>query len=262
MHKNPALLAPTDAFLIFDFDGVLLDSLDEVILNSYRIVNHSKVSRLEQLPPLFWQRMRLNRFHVQPAADFLPLAQWAFFEPESSGLLLTRELFEALIARELQPEAVRRQIFFAQRDEFFRSERSAWYALNRPYQPLWDWLRARVTRSAIVTNKNAQAVKDLCAHFELPFATNQIFAGDSGLRKAQMLQQVQRAFPAAHYVFLEDSVRNLVEVQHELPANSAPLSLLVASWGYVGADDLLMASRHGFEILQQQDFCSHFGGDT
>lgn len=52
--------------LIFDFDGVLIDSLDEVILTVYNTATGQQVTRLTDLAQPLVELFRRNRFHVQP----------------------------------------------------------------------------------------------------------------------------------------------------------------------------------------------------
>ena len=59
--------------LIFDFDGVLVNSLDEVVLTAYNAATDSLVTSLEQVPADLEQLFKRNRFHVQPIGDAIGL---------------------------------------------------------------------------------------------------------------------------------------------------------------------------------------------
>jgi hypothetical protein len=61
---------------IFDFDGVLIDSLDEVTLAAYNAETDTFATSLNQLEPDLIRLFKRNRFHVQPIGDALPLMSW------------------------------------------------------------------------------------------------------------------------------------------------------------------------------------------
>ncbi len=55
--------------LIFDYDGVLLDSVREIAVTTYNMLQGSIATRLEQLPQNALKLFLRNRFHVQPIGD-------------------------------------------------------------------------------------------------------------------------------------------------------------------------------------------------
>ena len=56
--------------LIFDFDGVLINSIDEVVLTTYNATTATLHTALTDLPPELVSLFKRNRFHVQPFLDF------------------------------------------------------------------------------------------------------------------------------------------------------------------------------------------------
>ena len=64
------------AMLIFDFDGVLINSLDEVVLTTYNAATGSLCTSLAQVPVDLLQMFKNNRFHVQPIGDAIALMNW------------------------------------------------------------------------------------------------------------------------------------------------------------------------------------------
>ncbi|MCP4688322.1 MAG: hypothetical protein GY859_09735, partial [Desulfobacterales bacterium] len=73
---------------IFDFDGVLMNSMDEVVVTAYNATTGETATSLEALPDKASGLFRRNRFHIQPIGDALPLMRWcleaASREPEKT----------------------------------------------------------------------------------------------------------------------------------------------------------------------------------
>ena len=59
----------TNPMLIFDYDGVLMDSVREVAVTAYNMVQNTIATRLNQLPQTALDLFLRNRFHVQPIGD-------------------------------------------------------------------------------------------------------------------------------------------------------------------------------------------------
>ena len=69
--------------LIFDYDGVLLDSVREVAVTAYNMVQGTIATRLDQLPQNALELFLRNRFHVQPIGDAPVLMKWCLEVGES-----------------------------------------------------------------------------------------------------------------------------------------------------------------------------------
>ena len=62
--------------LILDFDGVLINSLDEVALTVYNATTGKLVTRLDDLPTTLVGLFKRNRYHVQSIGDGILLMNW------------------------------------------------------------------------------------------------------------------------------------------------------------------------------------------
>ncbi len=69
--------------LIFDYDGVLLDSVREVAVTAYNMLQGTITTRLDQLPQAALDLFLRNRFHVQPIGDAPVLMTWCLEIGES-----------------------------------------------------------------------------------------------------------------------------------------------------------------------------------
>ena len=129
---------------IYDFDGVLLNSLDEVAVSAYNAVTGKMVKEIDEIPPGLVSLFKRNRFHFQPAGDVIPLMQWSLdtylAEPDK---LLTRNEFLNVIDKITEPLISRTERFYAARNRFAEKDSPRWFSLNRPFQPIWNKLIKR-----------------------------------------------------------------------------------------------------------------------
>ena len=131
-------------------------------------------------------------------------------------------------------------------------------SLNEPYEPLWDVLKTYpAERIILLTNKNREAARRLCLHFELDLPRENIYSGDKGVGKIENLRTIHERFKRSPYDFIDDSVKNLKELDSHFNTNSTFIRLILALWGYVGPDDEKTAKAYGYQSFRQKDFLSY-----
>lgn len=248
--------------LIFDFDGVLLNSLDEVLVTGHYAVTGDPVMSLEALPADLIDLFRQNRYHFQTIGDAIPLMNWCLANYGIAlGRLLTKAEYQAIIQKAEGPLIERTQRFFAFRKQLLEKDRETWLALNMPYQPLWDELVKRGgERVVLLTNKNREATLCLCRHFRLTVLEENIYSGDEGVTKVQNLNRIRDRFGDVPYAFIDDSVNNLRQVDVHFNKEKTLLSLLFAKWGYSGRKEVLTARTYGYPVLEQADLIAMLDG--
>ena len=241
--------------LIFDFDGVLINSLDEVVLTTYNAATDSLVTALAQLPADLVQMFKNNRFHVQPIGDAIVLMNWCLANlQKESKKILSQEEYRAITQGADIDLVKRTNQIYAARNRFIDANFSQWLALHQTYQPLWDELVQRENfLFVIMTNKNHDATCRLCRHFGLDIEAANIYSGDSGTTKIENMQRIQQRFGRQPYFFIDDSVKNLKELDFYFNRNHHVLSLALAIWGYVGADDTGRTPNSDYQAFQQTD---------
>ena len=252
--------------IILDFDGVIVDSQNEVICTIYSQITGVLTNNLAAIPADFCARFRRNRFHVQPAADFLPFAQWCLGHgPQSVPLggvdrMLSDGEFAAILKSSAEPEEVRRELFFGTRAKLIAHHKERWLSLSPVYEPLGTLLRTLPpSRVVLLTNKNRSAVLDLMAHAAVKVLPENIYSGDNGVTKVQNFAAIHDRFKCESYTFVDDSVKNLRECRHEIP-DARFFQCALATWGYVGPDDAAQAAREGFHCYSMQRLMDELQG--
>ena len=241
--------------LIFDFDGVLINSLDEVVITAYNATTSSLVTSMAKVPADLVHMFKNNRFHVQPIGDAIVLMNWCFLNwQKDSQYILTQAEYQTIVQDTDIALIDRTQLIYDTRKRFIAKDIACWFALHQTYQPLWDELIRRNNHPfVILTNKNHDATLRLCRHFGLNIDAKNIYSGDNGLTKIENMLRIQERFSRQQLFFIDDSVKNLKELDHHFNRGRKVLSLALATWGYIGAGDAILATESGYPALQPTD---------
>jgi FMN phosphatase YigB (HAD superfamily) len=242
--------------LIFDYDGVLLDSVREIAVTAYNMLNNTIVTRLNQLPQNALELFLRNRFHVQPIGDAPVLMKWCLDIGESyPDKLLSSEEYSKIIQRVEEPVAVRTTRFFETRNRFKAQDLEAWISLNAPVQPLWRIMIDNPTENLVLlTNKNRDATISLSNHFGLRISDENVYSGDNGTTKIENMTRIMQRFRQPAYEFIDDSVKNLRELDVHFNKKDKTISLIFATWGYTGPDDARTARGFGYQVVTIDEF--------
>lgn len=242
--------------LIYDYDGVLMDSVREVAVTAHNMLTGEIITRLDQIPTNALALFLKNRFHVQPIGDAPVLMKWcletAEAEPEK---LLSDKAYEDIIGQAVEPLADRTTRFFDTRSRFKAKDFNAWIALNHPVQPIWRLLIEKQSRELVIlTNKNREATITLNRHFGLDVCNSDIYSGDNGATKIANMKSIMQRFKDSSYAFIDDSVKNLCEIDAHFNIDKKLVSLILAEWGYTGPDDARLAESLGYQTVAIDEF--------
>ena len=243
------------SMLIFDFDGVILNSVVEMSITAYNTVTGGLATSPADLPGNAADLFLTNRYHVQPAGDAINLMAWCADKADLPGdHRLEPDAYRVIRDGSDVPLVERTGQFFAARKRFVEHDPVQWRSLNTVYQPVWDVLKGQDAEGIVIlTNKNREATVTLCHHFDLPVLEENVYSGDHGTTKIENLLSIQARFGMERYGFVDDSIGNLEELDAHFNADEPVLELMLASWGYIGPDDRLLARRAGYPILEQPD---------
>ena len=246
----------SEPMLIFDYDGVLLDSVREIAVTAYNMLKGTIATRLDQMPQKALELFLRNRFHVQPIGDAPVLMKWCLEIGESDpDKLLSPEEYRKIIQRVEEPVAARTTRFFETRNRFKAQDLEAWIALNEPVQPLWRIMMKNPTENLVLlTNKNREATITLSHHFGLKINDQNVYSGDNGTTKIENMTRIMQRFKKLAYAFIDDSIKNLYEIDEHFNKEEKAISLIFATWGYTGPDDARTARGFGYQVVTIDEF--------
>jgi phosphoglycolate phosphatase-like HAD superfamily hydrolase len=241
--------------LIFDFDGVLINSLDEVTLTVCNTATGKLATSLTDLPPALAELFQRNRHHVQPIGDGILLMDWCLNHyRRASDTILNPQEYETIISGPEESTAERTRRIYETRKRFIEKDPECWLALHQPYQPLWDELIRRPNYPVVIlTHKNRDATLRLCRNFGLNIQRIDVYSGDNGASKTENMQRIKERYAAGPYYYMDDSLKNLKELDAALNRQQKMLIPLLASWGYTGPEDEELARKFGYATLKQTD---------
>ncbi len=180
-----------------------------------------------------------------------------------SQKILSREEYQAIVQSPDVDLPVRTNLIYATRNRFIEANLERWLALHQTFQPLWNELARRENYPfVILTNKNHDATLRLCRHFGLPINADDIYSGDHGVTKIENMLRIQERYGKKSYSFIDDSVKNLKELDIEFNQEKKMLSLLLAGWGYTGPDDARIAQESGYRVFNQTDLVLLMGSSA
>lgn len=241
-----------DSLVIFDFDGVIVNSVLEVAVTAFNAVAETKVYSLVDLPSGYLNLFVSERHMVCPAGDFIPFAECCL-ESLQGGPVVSVESFEHRRSSQTRPLKARTEAFFDSRSAFIEAEPHEWLSLHKVYEPLFSALSKDLGKNLVVlTNKNRAAVRTLLEHFGLEINWDWVYSGDGGASKQQNFELLRGKHPSGKYYFVDDSLQNLISLRRYLGEEQI-LTPLLALWGYVGPNDPDEAESAGIECISQQE---------
>ena len=132
---------------------------------------------------------------------------------------------------------------------------NAWLALNAPVQPLWGIMIDNPNDNLVLlTNKNREATIAVSNHFGLKISDKNVYSGDNGTTKIENMKQIVQRFRKPGYTFIDDSVKNLREIDVYFNRAKKTIELIFATWGYTGPDDARSAANFGYQVLAIDEF--------
>lgn len=222
----------TKKILIFDFDGVIVNSINECLITSYNAFQQfentglSSVYNLSNIPRHHQQYFNTYRKFVRPAGEYylLHLAykeNLAKIDGNSFKYLLT--LHKNKIIR-YQTE------FFKERNRFRLRNNNEWLHLHSVYRHLADCWNALADNYNIfiVSNKDKVSIILLMDYFNLPVNEDQIFGAESGNNKKKIIENIidKSEVSPENVYFIDDNLDNLISTK------DLEIKLYLAMWGY------------------------------
>ena len=223
--------------LIFDFDGVIVNSIDECLLTSYNAFQkfeNNGVSLTDDLSDIaleYHKYFNLYRKFVRPAAEYYLLHR-AYID--NIEIIDSKSYHELLILHKDKLPHYQKE-FFNERKRLRSVNREKWINLHRVYKHLadcWNNLSC-IFNIFIVSNKDKVSIILLMNHFNLPVNENQIFGAENGNDKSIITTNIinENSADPDNVYFIDDNLDNLINVK------KIGIKLYLAMWGYGNPDE-------------------------
>jgi len=237
--------------LCLDFDGVIVDSIDECFLtayNSYFVFTgrqENVITEINKTDNIVYKEFLKNRYLVRPAREYYVLMKLLFNYPGKISLKRFSE--EVTMSSELLSDF--EKIFFSTRKEFIQSNKEKWLSLHRLYSEFSDtWEQVKkIYKVFIVTNKNVEAVNTLFEHFKIKIAKKNIYGYEKVKSKNETVKHIASLLniPLNKVLFVDDSPQTIKELTEK------GIRAYLAEWGYFSQKKLKHNSiKHMGELLK------------
>jgi len=241
--------------MIFDFDGVLIDSAKEACVSAYNAVHETEIRDFADLPGPLTGLFFKNIFHFYNPYTLYSLVAWCSENYETnSDKIMTRDEFKAYLeVSNLDPKVIS-PYFYSVRKKFMLSFPEEWVKMNTPFMPLWNALQSSKPETIIIlTAKNKSAVLKLSHNYGLMIPEENIYAGDNNTTKVENFRLIQERFPNEEFEFIDDHLVNLKALDSVFNLKEKQVNLILCNWGYGDPEDLVKAKELGYEVLAQEE---------
>ena len=214
--------------IIFDFDGVVIDSIDECLLVSYYANNGADICSditLHSIPENERKLFKRYRYLVGPAFEYLYL--WKAiksFRGEVEDYYLYLKNNVSLDTAGFQER------FFNIRRNIQENQREKWIKLNPVYPGIVGIIEklSSKTRLFISSTKDEGSIVFLCRCYGIPIPENNIFGNESGIDKMEHIKTIAKTtkYEPGKMVFIDDNYEHLKHVQ------KTGIRCYLAGWGY------------------------------
>jgi phosphoglycolate phosphatase-like HAD superfamily hydrolase len=247
MRKVPKKL------LLLDFDGVIVNSIDECLLTSYNAFQQfentgvSLTNDLSNIPLLNQKYFISNRSFVKPAAEYY-LLHSAF---KKNIEIINIESYNDLLMFHKDKLLDYQDVFFNERNRLRLINKKKWLRLHSVYNNLeegWGTL-SQIFNIFIVSNKDKNSIILLMDYFKLPINENRIFGAENGNDKSIIIEDIisKTSINPEYIYFIDDIIDNLKSVKY------LNIKLYHAMWGYGNTEennDSIIEEIYSMDMLQ------------
>lgn len=221
-----------DYLLLWDFDGVIADSLIECLVTSYNaFATHTGQKKAfvwdrTDVPACFKKEFFKSRKYVRRAGEFFVIYK-AVCEGRTLKDYASFERVLRAIGKEL--EEYERQ-FYKARDIFRNKRANTWAALHEVYPHIkkkWNSLE-KFFKFYIVSNKDKNSIEIILKNAGFSLNPKDIYGKESGPDKAGIIEKILKKTHVSpkHVFFIDDNCLHFQDVRR------LNIKLFFANWGY------------------------------
>ena len=252
---------PQTDILALDFDGVVIDSIEECLVVSYNALaihrgRPDRISNLSELDLKIVKEARRIRNFIRHGQDYV-FIQLAL---EQKVTIENQPDFDRFLEAHKSLNADFREIFYGERARFLEDKPEQWLTLNPFYAGMQEFLENFQPKKLlyIITTKLKENVLAIIDAARIDILPEHIHSADSDLTKTEIIQNLlnEKQISPERLHFIDDQVDMLIKAQR------IGVNLYLAGWGYNNTRQIQRARENDLELLLLTDFYRLFGGFT
>jgi phosphoglycolate phosphatase-like HAD superfamily hydrolase len=229
--------------IVFDFDGVLCDSLEECLIVSWHAYRSEGADGAGRPPEAWAEQFRKFRFLVRTAGEYLLL--WDLI---AQGQTPNEGRFaEHPLRQDRERMETYRRVFFTERKLWREADPEGWLRHNPLYPGICELLNDPGIAGLffVVSSKDETAMEEILRRHGIPVARNRLLGSETGFDKDLLMRRLMEEFRIAprHLYFIDDNLTNI------LTAKGLGLNPILAEWGYNSESERALAAAERIECL-------------
>lgn len=231
--------------IAMDFDGVIVDGVDECMLIAWNILHDRPLSDfnqnvLQEIPHLMAKRFRKSRNFVRHDGRFI--ASFSEFGNEVINNDTFTALYESIPTKEKE---IFRNSFIQYRKQARSFHPDFWAELHRPLMDISN-LFETTNDIYIVSGKDEESISFILRKYGLKIPKNKIFGRMTDKNKTLISLKSIASDKNEEMLFIDDNIQNVVE------ALDHGIQSFWANWGYNIPDHRVMALQKGIKELDTE----------
>ncbi|MBN2601898.1 MAG: HAD hydrolase-like protein [Candidatus Marinimicrobia bacterium] len=248
---------PQTDMLALDFDGVILDSIEECLVVGYNAlaIQQNRPERIERLAEIdqgLAAEARRQRNFIRHGQDFV----YIHLALRQGFTIRSQQDFDHFLEENEIFQADFRMLFYRERARFIKEDLSGWMKLNPFYPGVQQFLEGYHPKSRllIITSKLKENIQTIFQARSVYFPDGNIYSANQKASKFQIIEKVldKNHINGENFHFIEDQVDTLIRIK--------PLGIncYLAGWGYNNAEQVNRARNAGIPILYLPDLAKIF----
>jgi len=241
----------TTDYLALDFDGVVINSVEEclfVSFNAYaQLTGTATAASLEQIDPMIVDEFKRMRNFIRAGADFVYI-NMAIIQKIK---ITNQQEFDDFCHSYKELEKTFFDSFYQHREQLSSGNPDLWIKLNPLYRGMQDFLMhyPDKDRLFIITTKKLLFVQKILSFYNIPFIDAHLFNADKIRSKKSIILELLDTYTIdpQHFWFIDDQVDTLIQVR------DIQINCLLAEWGYNDSEQVELGKQHLIPAINLDD---------
>ncbi|HPG42020.1 MAG TPA: hypothetical protein PLP19_21920 [bacterium] len=241
----------TTDYLALDFDGVVINSVEEclfVSFNAYEeLTGSAPITSLKHIAPKIIDEFKRMRNFIRAGADFV----YIIMAISTNIKITSQQEFDDFCHSHKELEKTFFDTFYKHREQLSSGNPELWLKLNPLYHGMQDFLLQYPDKERlfIITTKKIFFVQKILSFYNIPFIDAHLFHADKTRSKKNIILELLDKYniDPHHFWFIDDQVDTLIQVR------DIQINCLLAEWGYNDSEQVLLGKQHHIPAINLDD---------